>query len=311
MRVGFVGLGIVGRPMARNLLRAGHTLVVNDLRPSAGETLVAEGATWVDRPGDVAAASEVVFTSLPGPREVEAVTLGDGGILAAAPAGLIYLDTTTVGPACIRRVAAAAAPRDVHVLDVAISQGPGRAEEGDLSLWVGGEEAIFERLRPLLAVVGRHLLYCGPVGCGQITKLVNNLTSQCVNLVLGETLSLGVRAGVPLETLCAALATGTAQTRALDELMPRGLFRGNLEPGFRLDLAAKDVRLATDLARELGLPLPLANLVDQVYVAAQARGLGSLSSHAVVRLVEEATGVTLRFGDTSRPAEDATTSPAG
>ena len=120
MRVGFIGLGIVGRPMARNLLRAGHTLVVNDLRPSAGETLVAEGATWATRPGEVAAASEVVFTSLPGPREVEAVALGDGGIIAAAPAGLIYLDTTTVGPACIRRVAAAAAPRDVHVLDVAI-----------------------------------------------------------------------------------------------------------------------------------------------------------------------------------------------
>ena len=142
------------------------------------------------------------------------------------------------------------------------------------------------------------------MGCGQITKLVNNLTSQCVNIVLGETLGLGVRAGVPLETLCAALATGTARDpRAVNELMPRGLFRGNLEPGFRLDLAAKDVRLAADLARELGLPLPLANLVDQVYVAAQARGLGSLSSHAVVRLVEEATGVTLRYHDADRPTE--------
>ena len=179
----------------------------------------------------MAAASEVVFTSLPGPARSRRWPWRRG-IIAAASAGLIYLDATTVGPACIRRVAAVAAPRGIHVLDVAISQGPGRAEEGDLSLWVGGEEALFERLRPLLAVVGRHLLYCGPVGCGQITKLVNNLTSQCVNVVLGETLTLGVRAGVPLETLCAALATGTAQTRTVDELMPRGLFRGNLEPGF-------------------------------------------------------------------------------
>ena len=295
MRVGFIGLGVVGQPMARNLLRAGHALVVHDLRPSAGEALVAEGATWATRPGEVAAASEVVFTSLPSPREVEAVALGEDGILGAAAPGLVYLDTTTVGPACIRRVAAAAEPRGVHVLDVAISQGPRRAEEGDLSLWVGGDAAVFERVRPLLEVVGRHILHCGPIGSGQITKLVNNLTSQCLNVVLGETLSLGVRAGVPLETLCAALATGTAQTRTLDELMPRGLFRGNLTPGFRLDLAAKDVRLATDLGRELGLPLPVSNLVDQVYVAAQARGLGSLSTHAVVRLLEEATGVTLRY----------------
>src|SRR5262249_37720213 len=140
MRVGFIGLGIVGRPMARNLLRAGHTLVVHDLQPSAGEALLAEGAAWASRAGEVAAASAVVVTSLAGPREVEAVALGEGGILAAAAPGLIYLDATTVGPACIRRVAAAAAPRGVHVLDVAVSQGPRRAEEGDLSLCVGGDE---------------------------------------------------------------------------------------------------------------------------------------------------------------------------
>jgi 3-hydroxyisobutyrate dehydrogenase len=306
VRIGFVGLGVVGQPMTRRLLQAGHSLVVHDLRPSTGQPLVAEGATWAARPGEVAAASEVVFTSLPGPPEVEAVALGEGGLLAAAAPGLIYLDTTTVGPACIRRVAAAAEPRGVHVLDVAVSQGPRRAEEGDLSLWVGGDEAIFERVRPLLDVVGSHILYCGPVGCGQITKLVNNLTSQCINVALGETLSLGVRAGVPLETLCAALATGTAQTRTLDELLPRGLFRGNLQPGFRLDLAAKDVRLATDLGRELRLPLPLANLVDQTYVAAQARGLGSLSTHAVIRLIEDAAGLTLRYQDAPPSGDGAT-----
>jgi 3-hydroxyisobutyrate dehydrogenase-like beta-hydroxyacid dehydrogenase len=140
------------------------------------------------------------------------------------------------------------------------------------------------------------------VGSGQITKLVNNLVAQALNIVLGEALCLGVKAGVSLETLCTALATGTAQTRKLDELFPRGLFRDHWEPGFRLDLAAKDVRLATDLGRELGLPLPLANLVDQVYVAAQARGLGSLSTHAVVRLVEDAAGVTLRYRDAA-PAD--------
>src|SRR5205085_4921794 len=131
----------------------------------------------------------------------------------------------------------AAAAQGVHVLDVAVSQGPRGAAEADLSLWVGGDEAVYERVRPLLAVFGRHLLYCGPVGSGQITKLVNNLTAQALNVVLGEALCLGVKAGVPLETLCGALATGTAQTRKLDELFPRGLFRGNWAPGFRLDLA--------------------------------------------------------------------------
>ncbi|HEY7065542.1 MAG TPA: NAD(P)-dependent oxidoreductase [Chloroflexota bacterium] len=298
-RVGFIGLGVVGQPMARNLLRAGHALVVHDLRPEAGAALVAEGATWAARPADVAVASEVVFTSLPGPPEVETVALGEAGILAAAPPGLVYLDTSTTGPTCIRRVAAAAAGRGVSVLDVAISQGPGRAEQADLSLWVGGDEAVYERVRPLLAAVGRHLIYCGPVGSGQITKLVNNLTAQALNVVLGEALCLGVKAGVPLETLCAALATGTAQTRKLDELFPRGLFRGDFAPGFRLDLAAKDVRLATDLGRELALSLPLANLVDQTFVAAQHAGLGPLANHAVVRLVEQAADVALRYADAS------------
>ncbi len=294
-RVGFIGLGVVGQPMARNLLRAGHPMVVHDVRAAAGERLVAEGARWAARPADVAAASEVIFSSLPGPPEVEAVAYGENGILAAAESGLVYVDTSTTGPACIRRVAAAAGARGVQVLDVAISQGPGRAENADLSLWVGGDAGAYERVRPLLALVGRHILYCGSIGSGQITKLVNNLAAQALNLVMGEALCLGVKAGVPLETLCTALATGTGQTRKVDELFARGLFRGDWAPGFRLDLAAKDVRLATDLGRELGLPLPLANLVDQAYVAAQGRGLGPLANHAVVRPIEEAAGVELRY----------------
>jgi 3-hydroxyisobutyrate dehydrogenase len=295
--VGFIGLGVVGEPVARNLLRAGHTLAVHDLRPEAGTALVAEGATWAARPADVALASEVVFTSLPGPPEVTAVALGESGILAAAAPGLVYLDLSTTGPACIRRVAAAASARGVHALDVAVSQGPRGAKEADLSLWVGGDEGVYERVRPLLDVIGRHVLYCGPVGSGQITKLVNNLTAQALNVVLGEALCLGVKAGVSLETLCTALATGTAQTRKMDELFPRGLFRDHWEPGFRLDLAAKDVRLATDLGRELGLPLPLSNLVDQEYVAAQQQGLGPLANHAVVRLIEQAAEVQLRYAN--------------
>jgi 3-hydroxyisobutyrate dehydrogenase len=295
MKVGFVGLGNMGNPMASNLIKAGHQLTVHDLRREAATNLLEMGATWADTPRDTVPGNEVVFTSLPVPRDVEAVVLGENGILEGADRSSVYLDLSTNSPTAIRRIHDVCAAKGVTVLDAPVSGGVYGAAAATLAVMVGGDRAVFDRMKPTLDAIGSHVVYCGPIGNGMVCKICNNLLSMGIGVLMSEALTLGVRAGVDLAVLADVIANSSGGNRRLTEKFPRYLFKGNFQPGFATALAAKDVRLATDLGREYGIPMELSNLVDQRHVEAMHRGWGPEDSDAVARIQEEKAGVQLRL----------------
>ena len=295
MKVGFIGLGNMGNPMATNLARAGHELTVHDLRREAATNLLEMGANWADSPKDAVPGNDVVFTSLPVPRDVDAVVLGENGILEGATPNTVYMDLSTNSPTSIRRVHDLCAEKGVSVLDAPVSGGVYGAAAGTLAVMVGGDQAIFDRMKPTLDAIGSHVVYCGPIGNGMVCKICNNLLSMGIGVLMTEALTLGVKAGVDLATLADVIANSSGGNRRLVEKFPRFLFQGNFEPGFATTLAAKDVRLATDLGREYGIPMELSNLVDQRHVEAMFRGWGPEDSDAVSKIQEEKAGVQLRL----------------
>jgi 3-hydroxyisobutyrate dehydrogenase len=295
MRLGFIGTGNMGNPMAANLIRAGHQLTVHDLRREAATNLLEMGAEWADSPRDAVRGNEVVFTSLPVPRDVEVVLLGEGGILEGAGEGSIYVDLSTNSPTVIRRLHEVCAAKGISVLDAPVSGGTYGAAAGTLAVMVGGDEQVFYQVKPALDAIGSHVVYCGAIGSGSVCKICNNLLSMGIGVLLSEALTMGVKAGVDLAVLADVIANSSGSCRRLTEKFPRFLFQGNFEPGFATALAAKDVRLATDLGREYGIPMDLANLVDQRHVEAMFRGWGAEDSDAVARIQEEKAGVQLRL----------------
>jgi 3-hydroxyisobutyrate dehydrogenase-like beta-hydroxyacid dehydrogenase len=303
MKIGFIGTGNMGNPMAVNLVKAGHQLTVHDLRREAAINLLEMGAEWADSPRAAVLGNEVVFTSLPVPRDVEAVVQGENGILEGAgngstqgsDNGLIYVDLSTNSPTVVRRLHDICAGRGVIVLDAPVSGGVYGAAAATLAVMVGGDEAVFQRIKPILDAIGSHVVYCGPIGNGAICKICNNLMSMGTGVLLAEALTLGVKAGVDLAVLADVISNSSGGSTRLREKFPRFLFQGNFEPGFATALAAKDVRLATDLGREYGIPMELSNLVDQRHVEAMFRGWGHEDSDAVARIQEEKSGVQLRL----------------
>ena len=298
MNVGFIGCGNMGNPMASNLINAGHQLTVHDLRREAATSLLEMGAVWADNPKDVVPGNEVVFTSLPVPRDVEAVVMGENGILEGSGPNTIYMDLSTNSPPTIRRIHDLCAEKGVAVLDAPVSGGVYGAAAGTLAVMVGGDKAIYDRMKPTLDAIGSHVVYCGPIGNGMVCKICNNLLSMGIGTLMAESLTLGVKAGVDLAVLADVIVNSSGGNRRLMEKFPRYLFKGNFEPGFATALAAKDVRLATDLGREYGIPMELSNLVDQRHVEALLRGWGPEDSDAVAKLQEEKSGVQLRLLDT-------------
>ena len=297
MKLGFIGAGNMGNPMAANMIKAGHDLTVHDLRREAATNLLEMGARWADTPKDAVGDNEIVFTSLPGPRDVEAVALGDSGILEGSSPSTIYLDLSTNSPTMIRSIHQTFAARGISVMDAPVSGGVYGAAAGTLAVMVGGDPQVFDRVKPALDAIGTHVVYCGPIGSGAVCKICNNLLSMGTGVLLAEALTLGVKAGVDLAVLSDVITNSSGGCKRLSEKFPRFLFQGNFEPGFATALAAKDVRLATDLGREYGIPLELSNLVDQRHVEAMLRGWGAEDSDAVARIQEEKAGVQLRLAD--------------
>ena len=295
MKVGFIGLGNMGNPMATNLVKAGHELVVHDLRREAATNLLEMGATWADTPKETVPGRDVVFTSLPVPRDVEAVVLGEYGILEGASSDTIYMDLSTNSPTAIRKIHDLCAEKGVTVLDAPVSGGVYGAAAASLAVMVGGDKAVYDRMKPTLDAIGSHVVYCGPIGNGMVCKICNNLLSMGIGVLMTEALTMGVKAGVELSTLADVIANSTGGNKRLTDKFPRFLFKGNFEPGFATALAAKDVRLATDLGREYGIPMELSNLVDQRHVEAMLRGWGPEDSDAVSKLQEEKSGIQLRL----------------
>lgn len=292
-RVGFIGVGFMGRHMARNIAKGGYAMAVYDIRREAADELVGMGAEWADSPAAVAAVSDVVFTSLPRPQDVEEVALGEGGVLSGARAGTALFDLSTTDPDTIHRISEAARAKGVAVLDAPVSGGVAGAEAGTLCVMVGGDESVYQRHKAVLDCIGDKAMRCGDLGSGAVCKIVNNMIGLSVGVLLSEAFSLGVKAGVDAQTLFAAVSGSSGNTQGMRAL-PDGLFKGNFEPGFQLDLAAKDVGLATDMGRRLRVPMELANVVQQRYIAGQNRGWGKLAAGAVARVQEERSGVEIR-----------------
>ena len=292
MNVGFIGLGLMGASMASNLQAAGHALFVHDVRKSAATPHLAAGAAWKDTPRAVAEAAEVVFTSLPGPPEVEQVAIGPDGLLHGVRAGSAIFDLSTNAPALVRRLDGLFAARGAHLLDAPVSGGPTGARTRRLAIWVGGERAVYDRYRALLEAMGDQPYYVGPIGAGAVAKLVHNCASFTIRTVLAEVFTMGVKAGVAPELLWQAVRQGaTGRRRTFDVLVDKFL-PGEFEPpAFALRLGHKDVSLATALGREHGVPMRLANLALEEITEALNRGWGQRDSSSFMLLEEERAGV--------------------
>ena len=295
MKIGFIGLGLMGSGMAANLQKAGHDLVVHDLRRAAAEPYIAKGAQWADTPRAVAEAAEFVFTSLPGPPEVEEVALGDNGLLAGMSRGKAYFDLSTNAPTVVRRIHAAFAERDSYMLDAPVSGGPRGAASGKLALWVGGDEQIFNRHKAVLDAMGDKARYVGPIGAGSIAKLVHNGAGYCIQTALAEMFSVGVKAGVEPLALWEAVRDGAlGRRRTFDGLVDQFL-PGQYEPAaFALRLAHKDVSLATQLGRQFGVPMRVANLALAELTEGLNRGGGARDSRSPMLLQLERAGIEIK-----------------
>lgn len=300
MRIGFIGLGTMGQHMAMNLLRGGHALTVHDIKRNAASPHLAAGATWADTPGAAAAGAEVVFTSLPGPVEVEAVALGDHGLLTSLRTGTAYFDLTTNSPTLVRSLHARFAERGVAVLDAPVSGGPRGARTKKLALWVGGDEAVFKHHKPVLDAIGDQARYVGPIGAGSVAKLVHNCAGYGIQTVLAEVFSLGVKAGVEPLALWQAVRQGALGRRRtfdglIDQFLP-GVFE---PPAFALRLAHKDVTLATALGRECHVPMRMANLALAELTEALNRGWAERDSRVSMLLQEERAGLEIRVPESA------------
>ncbi len=311
--IGFIGLGNMGGGMAGNIQKAGYPMVVYDLREAATRPFLEGGARLGNSPADVAARSEIILTSLPGPREVELVATGPEGILQGMTAGSVYIDLSTSRPTLIREIEPQFRAKGVHVLDAPVSGGKSGAQSRNLAVMVGGERDVFDRVKPLLDAFGDKVYYAGSIGAGSVAKLVHNMIGHGVRQAIAEGLTLGVKAGVDAEALWECVRRGSlGRMSVLHEGVAGTVFRGEFEPAnFALNLARKDIGLATDLGREFDVPMPVANLAEQIAIEAMNRGWGEMDSSVTFRLQEEQSGVEVRAPgvDAAKAARFITTHP--
>jgi 3-hydroxyisobutyrate dehydrogenase len=300
MDIGFIGVGNMGAGMANNLLKAGYALIIHDINRDRAAPLLEKGARWAETPRQVAVQSEMTFTSLPGPVEVEAVALGQESILAGARRGSIYIDLSTNSPTLVRRLHATFQEQGVHMLDAPVSGGVIGARTGRLAVMVGGDEAVYQRIKPVLDAIGDNVVYCGSIGAGSICKLVHNCIAAITSQAISECFTLGVKAGVDAKALWETTRRGAFGRGAGGiHTLPESWFRGDFTPDwdrgfFSTSLMRKDVGLTTQLAREFNVPMDLANLAEQELVQAINRGWGGDPTTKVRLLQEERAGVQVR-----------------
>jgi 2-hydroxy-3-oxopropionate reductase len=291
--IGFVGLGIMGRPMARNLSKAGFSLVVHNRSQGAVEELVKAGAKAAGSSEEVARQAEVIILMLPNSPDVELVALGPRGLIGGVRAGQTVIDMSTISPIVSQKVGAALAEKGVRMLDAPVSGGEKGAIEGTLSIMVGGDAAVFEEMLPILQAMGKTITRLGPLGAGGFTKLANQIIVAINLTALAEALTLAAKAGLDIELTLKALGGGLAGSRCLDQKTPNYLAH-EFKPGFKIDLHYKDLGLIMDAARALGVPLPTTAVVQELFGALRVRGGGGLDHSGIITLTEGLAGVEVR-----------------
>ena len=293
VNIGFIGLGIMGKPMSKNLLKAGHRLVVYDIVPERVEEVVRAGAEAGSSSKDVAARSEVIITMLPDGPDVEKAVLGEDGVLEGARPGSVVIDMSSINPLVAQKVGRACAEKGVEFLDAPVSGGEPKAIEGTLAIMVGGKPEVFGKMKPILECMGASVTLTGDVGAGNVTKLANQIIVACNIAAMGEALVLATKAGLDPETVFHAIKGGLAGSTVLNAKAPM-VYSRNFQPGFRIELHQKDLRNTLQAADSLRVPLPLTSLVQQELVALINEGKGGLDHSAIVQFTEEAAGIEVR-----------------
>lgn len=286
LKVGYIGLGLMGEPMARNLLTAGYPLVVHNRSREVVRRLVKEGAEEAFTPQEVASRVDVLFTNLPDSPDVELVALGEQGIIAGAHEGLIYVDNSTIKPSSARLIAEKLAPKGVLCLDAPVSGGDIGAQNGTLAIMVGGPEEALQTVRPLFSVLGKTITHVGGSGAGQIAKAANQVMVAAQMVAMGELLILAKKSGADPQKVIQAIQGGAAQCWTLD-VKPERLFAGNREPGFKAYMQEKDLNIVMETAREYGVPLPAAGIHAQLYNSMIQLGMSNLDNSAVIGVIEK------------------------
>src|SRR5512139_1601067 len=290
LKVGYIGLGLMGKSIARNILKAGFPLVVHNRSRPAVDELVAEGASAADSPKEVAAQVDVIFTNLPDTPDVEKVALGENGIIAGAHAGLIYVDNSTIKPAAARRITEKLAEKNVLALDAPVSGGDIGAKNGTLTIMVGGEAAALEKVMPVFLSMGRTVTHVGEAGAGQVAKAANQIMVAAQMVAMGELLVFSKKAGVDPRKVVDAIKGGAAQCWTLDVKPPR-LFNGNRNPGFKAHMQLKDLKIILDTAREYDIPISGTVANAELFQQMIDFGMGELDNSAVVGVIEGKAGV--------------------
>ena len=292
-RVGFVGLGIMGKPMARNLLKAGFPLTVHNRSRAKIDELVKDGASPAASPKEVASAADIIITMLPNSPDVELVTLGAGGLKDGAKAGQLLIDMSTINPIVSQKIAHELAGVGVAMVDAPVSGGEKGAIEGTLSIMAGGTPKDFERALPIFTALGKTITHMGPLGTGGFTKLANQIIVAINLTAIGEALVFGTKAGVDPRKMVRALSGGLAGSKCLDQKSEK-ILAGDFGPGFKVDLHFKDLNLIEDAARSVGAPIPTSALVEQLFAALRVRGRGGLDHSSIVTIFEDLAGIQAR-----------------
>jgi 2-hydroxy-3-oxopropionate reductase len=287
--IGFIGLGIMGRPMASNLMKAGYPLVVHSRSRGPVDELASRGAKTASSPREVAGQVDVLITMLPNSPDVELVALGKDGVAEGARRGLIFIDMSTISPIVSQKVGKALEAKGVRMLDAPVSGGEKGAIDGALSIMVGGDKAVFDQVLPIFQAMGKTITYLGPLGFGGFTKLANQIIVAVNLTALGEALTLAKKAGLDRELTLKALAGGLAGSRCLDQKTPNYV-QNSYKPGFKIDLHYKDLGLIMESARALGVPLPATAVVQELFNALRVKGRGQLDHSAVITLLEDLAG---------------------
>jgi len=295
LKVGYIGLGLMGKSIARNILKAGFPLVVHNRSRSAVDELAAEGAKAASSPAEVASQVDVVFTNLPDSPDVEKVALGQNGIIEGAHDGLIFIDNSTIKPATARLIASKLVEKGVFALDAPVSGGDIGARNGTLAIMVGGDAGALEKVLPVLMAMGKTVTHVGEVGAGQIAKAANQIMVAAQMVAMGELLVFAQKAGADPQKVVEAIKGGAAQCWTLDVKPPR-LFSGNRTPGFKAHMQAKDLAIILETAREYGVPLPGTAENAQLFNAMLQMGMGELDNSAVIGVLEALAGVKLAEG---------------